>query len=894
MQYPREISQGTLKDRTDSPTRDPFAALKRDVRFLTTLLGDVIRQQEGERLFAKVEEIRKCAKAIRRRPSAALIARQKKFIRSLSPAEAYKIARAFTIYFQLVNIAEEMQRVRRIRDYERDPHRLEDMSVRKLFHDLRGRGIPGSAVLRFLSRMDIEPVLTAHPTEAKRRTILDHLLRIAAALAQLDRADLTFSEREKGTNGVKETLEILWQTAEIRRRKVEVSDEVEQTLFYFERTILDLLPDVHEKVRREFRSFYGQAKREFAPFIRFGSWVGADRDGNPNVTCEATRRTVEEQRGVVFRAYLRAMENLIRKFSQSEGMAAVSRRLKDSLERDRRLLPDLARTLGRFEPNEVYRKKFSFMHRKLENAYRRKKPFYASEEEFLEDLLTVKESLETHKGCLAARLDLERLVDQVKIFGFYLARLDFRDHSAKIRRGVKDILDQLRTLREIQKESPGAVGDYLVSMTESTEDILALFYLAEETGLIEIRKGRVVRGDIGIVPLFETIGALERAHEIMESLFLAPVYRSYLKARSHKQEVMLGYSDSNKDGGYLCANWKLYQAQKRLARAAERHGIELQLFHGKGGTIDRGGGESHRAILAQPYAAFGGRIKVTEQGEVVAQKYANRVIAERNLEQLITAVVWTNLAGKAEIESGKKALLWESRMEILSDLSYRFYRDLIFETPGFLDFYEEATPIGVLKMTRIGSRPAARSAKRSFEELRAIPWVFSWIQCRYVLSAWYGIGHALEAYIKERGPEGLKELQEMAAEWPFFRSLIHNAEVSLAKADLYIAEQYASLVRDGGLRGRIHGRIALEYRRAVSNVLRISGRKELLDFNPVLRDSIRLRNPYVDPLNYLQLRFLDELRREDFRPAGDSKRQKIEEILLLTVNGIAFGMKSTG
>ncbi|MBI3252708.1 MAG: phosphoenolpyruvate carboxylase [Candidatus Omnitrophica bacterium] len=911
------------------PNLSSFNYLRKDVRFLTTLLGDVIREQEGDLFFQKIEEIRRLAKNIRRDPSADLIAGQKKRIESLTLDEAYKIARAFTIYFQLVNIAEEMQRARRIREYEKDADLLQDMSVRKLFHDLKERGLSAGEVTRFLSKMEVELVLTAHPTEAKRRTVLEHLLRIASGLIQTSRADLTLTEKESAAEGIKETLEILWQTTEIRHRKVQVMDEVDQTLFYFRRTILNLLTGVHEKIRQEFNRAFGPGSFDVEPFIRFGSWVGADRDGNPNVTCEVTRRTVTIQKQLILGVYLAGVEDFIRKFSQSASRAAVGKKLAESLAKDEKLFPDLARELKRFESHEVYRKKFSFMHERLAHTLKSKKGGYGSCEEFLADLSAIQESLLENQGALAAE-GVRRFIDQTRFFGFHLAKLDFRDHSGKVTRAVRelhpdgdtsdenfllekilspapppkrrrlsndsrDILEQLETLRRIRKrEAPHAVENYILSMTEKPADILALFYLAKVSRLIRVQKGGVTGSAIGIIPLFETIHALDTAHEVMDRLFSLPVYKSYLASRGNLQEVMLGYSDSSKDGGYLTANWKLYLAQKNLAQVCDRHGVKLRLFHGKGGTIDRGGGESHRAIIAQPYAAAGGRMKITEQGEVVAQKYANPVIAERNLEQLVTAVAWTNLVSKIEVEANPKIPVWEKRMEKLSGLSFQFYRQLVFETPGFLDFYNEATPIRILKMTNIGSRPASRSDKKNFEALRAIPWVFSWIQSRYIVSAWYGIGFALESYVRERGEAGLRELQEMYGEWAFFRSLIHNVQTSLAKTDLPVAEQYAALVGDPVLRNGIHQRILAEYTRAVTEVLRVSSQKELLDFHRVLKDSIRLRNPYVDPLNYLQVRFLSEMKSAHGESLSEGRRQKIDEILLLTVNGIAFGMKSTG
>ncbi len=906
-----------------------FSALKKDVRFLTTLLGDVIREQEGEQFFIKIEHIRRLAREIREEPKAELIAQQKRIVHSLSVEEAYKVARAFSIYFQLVNIAEERQRVRRIRAYEKDTSLFLDMSLRKLFRDLHKAGIRGHEVLKLMSEMEIELVLTAHPTEAKRRSVLDHLLHIAVDLAQLEKDDKTVLEHELLLRRIKGTLEILWQTSEIRQRKVQVMDEVDQTLFYFQRTILGLVPDFYEKVLCEYRRFYGNEGAEFLPFMRFGSWVGSDRDGNPNVTCEVTRETVLYQRRIILRMYLSAVEDFIRIFSQSVPLAKVSEKLLNSVKRDSKLMPRLAKELERFESTEVYRTKTSFIHKKIENTIYGKKPAYISEAKFLEDILLMRESLNENKGSLASRNYLDRLICQIRTFGFCLARLDFRDHSKRIRQTIaeifpnthpdeefiltkileshkpkrnkkfsfesKDILRQLETIREIQEGTDKqVVGDYIISMTESPSDVLSLFYLAKGVDLIRIKSGRVMQANIGIVPLFESINALEKCHEVMERLFSISIYRSYVQFRGDLQQVMLGYSDSSKDGGYLAANWKLYIAQKKLVEVAERYKVKLQIFHGKGGTIDRGGGESHKAILAQPFSAAGGQIKITEQGEVVAQKYSNAIIAERNFEQLVSAVLWTNLVSKEEVQRNKKISLWEDRMKILSDHSLGFYRELIYKTDGFLEFSNQATPIQVLEFARIGSRPVHRGGKKAFDGLRAIPWVFSWIQSRYIISAWYGIGYAIEKYLEEKGRPGLEELREMYKEWPFFRSVIDNAQISLAKTDLYIAEQYGALVKNRKLKEKIHSQICMEYQRALERVLEVSSQKELLNSRPILKESIRVRNPYVDPLNYIQLRFLDEIRQDDFALKKDSYKRTVYEILLLTVNGIAFGMKSTG
>ncbi len=911
-----------------SVIEESISPFKKDVRLLTTLLGDIIREQEGEEVFNKIEEIRELTKKVRENPDPNTIAMLEALIESLDLGESYKIARAFTIYFQLVNIAEEAQRVRRIRAYDDNPTLFQDMSLRKLFHDLKQAGFKAKEVTDFLSHMDMELVLTAHPTEAKRRTVLNHLLTIASELSELNHSDITEPEKQDLVNKIKEALEILWHTAEVRQRKVDVLDEVEQMLFYFKRTILNLLPNTHKKLRTEFTRFFESNELFDFPFIRFGSWVGADRDGNDNVTCEITRETALRQKRFILGIYLTAVEGLIGKLSHSQTIVPVSRELKQSLEIDKKRFPALGRELKRFESDEVYRKKISFIHRRLECSHDGKKGAYSSSDEFLKDLSLIRQSLEKNKGFLVARGDLERLSLQVRFFGFHLAKLDFRDHARNIKQAVlaifpgevidekflvqkitqgnlsmdgkslskesKGILDQFLTMKEIQEKVDGNIAEnYILSMTEDVLDILCLFCLARATGLIHVLNGKVTESRIGIVPLFESIHSLDRAHEVMERLFSLPIYKSYLAVRGNQQEIMLGYSDSCKDGGYLTANWKLYRAEKRLVKTAERHGIKILFFHGKGGTIDRGGGASHKAIVAQPYSASGGCIKMTEQGEVVAQKYSNPLIARRNLEQLISAVVWTNLVAAKEIENHAKLPLWEKKLDVLSDLSHRFYRQLISETPGFLQFYNEATPINLLKVARIGSRPATRGKRESFEDLRAIPWVFSWIQSRFIISAWYGFGFALEDYIKQK-TDGLRELQEMNKEWPFFSSLMHNAQISLAKTDLYIAEHYANLVDDPDLKKRVFELVVSEYRRAVRCVLDVCEQKELLDFHPVLKESIHLRNPYVDPLNYLQCRFLKERKHAESNTRRSSAHGKIDDLLLLTVNGIAFGMKSTG
>ncbi len=902
-------------------------SLRQDIKLLTGLLTDIIREQEGEKTLLRIEEIRTLAREIRQSNNPLLVESQKKLIASLSIEEAYNVTRAFTIYFQLVNIAEEAQRIRRLRDYDRSLDVFQEMSLKKLFKDLMDEGYSGEQILKFLNDCDIGPVLTAHPTEAKRRSVLDHMYAISGQLIQLNRQDLTLSEQEYLTARIKEELEILWQTAQTRHRKVGVLDEVEHTLYFFDRTIISLLANINDKIEREFTRLGVKLKGEIKPFIHFGSWVGADRDGNPFVTPEVTRTVAFKQRKVIIDFYLRTIEGFIRKFSQSIDYVAVSKKLLDSIQADARRLPEQDKELAKYEQKEVYRKKLSFIHTRLVLVLKGQKGAYKDADEFIEDLEVLVDSLLKNQGESAAGGNLRRLIVQAKAFRFHLAKLDFRDHVRKIRKATcealnveqldeklliekivalrkskpsftspegKDISGQLKVFKELkEKFGDQSVDAYIVSMTESPSDILALMYLATVHGIVHIAHKKVKTAQIGLVPLFETIEALVNSADIMEKLFSIPVYRSYLKSRGDIQEIMLGYSDSSKDGGYLAANWYLYQSQKNLFKVAERFGIKIKFFHGKGGTIDRGGGESHRAILGQPFAATGGRIKLTEQGEVVSQKYANPTVANRNMEQLITAVVWTNLMTNKQVRHNPKLAKWEECMEGLTADAYKQYRSFVYETPGFLDFYHEATPINIFKISKIGSRPAMRSEKRDFSELRAIPWVFSWLQSRYIISAWYGVGTGFKNYLDKNGQQGLEYLQTMYKQWPFFESLIHNLQMSLAKTDLYIAQLYAENVQDEGLRVRIHEQIEQEHRLAVDAVLRISGQKDLLDFHQILKESIKIRNPYVDPLNYIQVRFMHEKNMLN-ESSSEQRRTKIDEVLLLTVNGISSGMKSTG
>ncbi|MCX7915445.1 MAG: phosphoenolpyruvate carboxylase, partial [Verrucomicrobiae bacterium] len=579
------------------------------------------------------------------------------------------------------------------------------------------------------------------------------------------------------------------------------------------------------------------------PFLTFPSWVGGDRDGHPFVTVDVSRATVERHRRCILAHYRTECERLISELSHATAV------------RSKGLPDDIA-----FHPRETYRRMLVRIQRKLDHGYRQASSL-------VRDLELIQRGLLRQRATRAAHGRIARVLTQARVFGLHLAELDFRDHSSKLNTAFEDVLSQLRALSEIQRQYGEVTAHrYILSMTHEAQQI---FTLQQQAARARLR--------VDLVPLLETIEDLERAPQLLEQLLSDHGYRQHLRQRGDVQEIMLGYSDSNKDGGYLAANWSLYKAQEHLVEVANRHGIKLRFFHGKGGTIDRGGGMSHRSLRAQPQAAPNGKLRITEQGEVVSLKYSHPFIAQRNLEQLTSAVIAAQCLPAPRVEPG-----WREAMDRLANDALRFYQDLVMRTPEFLTYFRLATPIDLIERLAIGSRPSRRSADSTdIRQLRAIPWVFAWTQSRHLISAWYGLGHALATF-----PDH-DLLHAMYQRWPFFAMLLDNAEVSLAKTDLYIAERYSELVGDTQIRHRIFEQIAAEHDRAVHQVLKVNRRPQLLANQPVLAESIQRRNPYVDPLNYIQIRFLSLWRARPDNP-------QLLRVLALTVNGIAHGMKSTG
>ncbi|MEX0938090.1 MAG: phosphoenolpyruvate carboxylase [Pirellulales bacterium] len=848
--------------------------LRREVRFITTRLGNIVREQAGKTAYQHIEQARKLAKRMRRNPDPEHTGNMQQLIQGLSIHEAEQTAHAFSLFFQLVNLCEERARIRKLREAP-EPKQ----SLHRILRELKQAGVTAEKLQAVLDSIEIEPVLTAHPTEATRESVLYHLWRLREWPADPD-----------------EILESLWQTEEVRRRRPEPLDEVDNALSFFDRTIFQAVADFYQIIDRGLAQYYPTV-RLGRPILTFASWIGGDRDGNPYVTPEVSRQSMQWQQQRVLSFYRNQISKLFAELSHTgqDGdfvtedlqSGTISTRVSGSADDDAMgsKEPSSERGLRRgteeidvsrlpLEPDEVFRKQLLVIADKLPGGYE-------SSDQFVADLEHIRDRLYQQNARRAALGRVSRLIRQSQVFGFHLAELDFRDESDKLHSDENAIREQFRTQHDLQaRYGARASNRYVLSMTHSTADVRKLLDLANSAGL----------RDLDVVPLFETIDDLKRCGGLVQDLWRDGVYRAHLRHRGDVQEVMLGYSDSNKDGGYLAANWNLYRAERQLAALADEQGIGLRFFHGKGGSIDRGGGQSHETLRATPTAVHGGRIRITEQGEVISLKYSSPAIAVRNLEQLTSAVIAAECLPSPDEKLPEEHSRWEIAMERLADESRRFYYGLVGETSGFLDYFRQATPIDLVQHLKIGSRPSHRKQAASFADLRAIPWVFAWTQSRHLISAWFGVGHALERFIDEE-PDGLVRLRDMHAKWPFFALLLDNAEMSLAKADMNIARRYAELVESHSLRDEIFGRIEQEHQRSVAMVLQVSQRRRLLERNPVLAESIKLRNPYVDPLNYLQIQFLRQWRQ---RPEASNSDETLERLLALTAHGIAFGMKSTG
>ena len=910
--------------------------LRGEVRFLGSMLGHVLIDQEGHGFFELVESIRKMAIELRIRYSPSLEKRLFDKIRSLNLDKLTKVLRAFTIYFQLVNLAEDKHRIRRKRAYE-EAQKIQPGSYEDILDRIARAKIPFSKFEALLSELSIELVLTAHPTDAQRRSIFEKIFVLERLLFNREFRILTPREQEEIEKEIYEQITLLWQTDELRRRRQTVLDEVDNGLFYLDEVLFNVLPEslgrFHELAGRLY-----QKKLRFRPFLRFGSWIGGDRDGNPFVDHQITQETLRRHKDLVLRKYIAAMRQLLQEFSQSMFLVGVSGKLLKSIEEDSRRLPLFAESVKLRGVGEPYRKKISFIRRKLVNTLRLNaskeeqktaphetiEAYYGNSGDFRRDLELLMESLCQHKGEKLVR-PLEQILWAQELFGFHFARLDIRENAADLAEVASEMIQQgrwssrlfsdldekekselflrlisaaphpeilrmklsekgaevlaaFRMAQDIRLQSGAeAIGSYILSMTRSKADILTVLWLAHETG----------NHGLMIVPLFETIEDLRGAAGVMQSLYEEPFYCKHLEKLGRCQEVMLGYSDSNKDGGFVTSNWMLYQAQKELTRAAEKFHVKQTLFHGRGGSIGRGGGPANQAILSQPKGTIQGRIKITEQGEVVSSKYSNPHIAERNLELVASAVI---MAGLLSPMPSPKLEAWEAMMQTLSDAAYRAYADFVHESTGFMEYYGGSTPIGEVSNLNIGSRPSCRRDSGDFKSLRAIPWVFSWMQSRQTVPGWFGFGSAFNQVVREKRSPGLSVFREMYQEWPFFKALIDFMQMSTQKADMHIAGCYANLVKNLEVRDKYFRVIKQEFEDTVRALLLITQQDEILEEQVTLQHSIRLRNPYIDPLSYAQLILLEKLR----KTAKPAHRDALQRAVALSINGVAHGLRNTG
>jgi len=908
--------------------RVPIERLREDVRLLGSLLGQVLQEQEGPALLERVEGIRRQAIARRLDPSPENERALRDLVWGLEPADADRVVRAFALYFHLINLAEEHHRLRTLWEREvRGQPAPRPESVAAAIAHLRSEGVSPARLASVLERLELRPVFTAHPTEARRASMLLHLRAVADLLAALNDPQATPESRSRATQALLAEITALWQTDELRPRRPTPLDEVAGGLYYLERSAWVVVPVLFRDLQEAVEHYAPDARPAVRPFIRFGSWMGGDRDGNPHVTVEVTEQTLQLQRQRVLRLYLEEVAALGRELSVSTRRTRVSEELATSLRRDLAELPELEAD-PEFPPaTEPYRRKLRVVEERLRRTLDGRTGGYASPGSFVEDLERVRRSLEAHRGERIARGRLQDLLVRAHTFGFHFAALDLRQESRVHERAVAHLLrragivEDYLSLPERERVSllarlletgpveaipedpevaevvrlfsaiprwqerfgPEACQTYIVSLTESASDVLEVLWLAAQVGLYR-RDGAGVASRLHVVPLFERIDELRRCGDVLDQLLRLPPYRAHVRAWGDLQEVMLGYSDSNKDGGYLAANWALHRAQKVLPEVARRHGCAVRLFHGRGGAIGRGGGPTERAILAQPREAADGRLKLTEQGEVLAARYSNPRIARRHLEQLASALMRACLAPAPEPD-GRTLERWEAILEDLAERSRRAYRALV-DDPDFPRYFAQATPIAEIGRMNMASRPVARGRQAGVEELRAIPWVFSWTQTRANLPGWYGVGSALDGFARE-DPHAMTELRAMYAGWPFFRSVVDNAQISLGTADLEVARLYAQLVEEESVRERIYRRIREEYELTVRMVLEVTGQRELLDNSPVLQRSVRLRNPYVDPMSYLQVRLLRERRARPDDPL-------VAELVQRTVNGIAAGLQTTG
>ncbi|MFK7846104.1 MAG: phosphoenolpyruvate carboxylase [Rhodothermales bacterium] len=920
------------------------APLSEHVNMLGALLGEIISEQHGPDMLALVEDLRLQCKQAAQESRPALRKEVEAQISKLDYQTIVKLLKAYTDFFHLINKAEQQEiiRINRKRAQESTKETPRKESIAEAIHTLRKQGTSLEDVLALLGQMDIQPTLTAHPTEARRRSVMYKQKRIAALLAQLRQKTHTPDEKAIAMEEIRRQIALLAITDEVRAERLTVQEEVDNGLFFLRNTIWDTLPSIYEDVRRSLATYYDY-QGTLPIFLQFRSWIGSDRDGNPFVTPEVTKQTARTHRRAALSLIEEDLVNLRRELSFSDRKVAIPEALTKSIAED-----DAIQTLSDYRRrqyvNEPYRLKVSHMIKHIAAlregiavSFARKKdaPEVYTSAKFIEDLELLYDSLiTTGFENIAQHGMLQKVLLRARIFGFHMASLDVRQHSrvheqataellqragvtpdyaslkeeeklsiltkelantrpllpheATLSAGTEEVLQTFEVLRDIIRVEPEAIGSYIISMTHSVSDMLEVMLLAKEVGMWKLEDGKV-HCPLDVVPLFETIEDLEAGASLMEQIFGHPIYKKQLAARNNFQEIMLGYSDSNKDGGFWMANWALHKGQATLGQVCRDHAVDFRLFHGRGGTVGRGGGRANQAILAMPSASHSGRIRFTEQGEVISFRYALPDIAHRHLEQIVNAMLLasgTDHVGRLEHTSAEDAE--GALMEIMAKESMDSYRSLI-EDPDLWAWYTQITPIAHISRLPIASRPVSRKSadKVDFESLRAIPWGFAWTQTRYMIPGWYGIGIGFRKVIQD-APENLELLRKTFKEWEFFRSVLRNAQLEMARARFDISSHYNKLGA-GTEHERFHSLILADFNEAKEAILSITGQTEILEYSPVIQKSIELRNPYTDVLNLLQIELL-----ERYRNAKDEEQSQLHRSLFLSINGVAAAMQSTG
>ena len=918
--------------------------MRDDVRLLGRILGETLREQEGEASYQLIENVRRAAVRFRKTQDDRDRVQLEQTLDALSPSETLVVVRAFSYFSQLSNIAEDLHHNRRHRAYLKSGTPPKDGSLLLALERIEEKHISKEALQAFLDSALISPVLTAHPTEVQRKSILDCQLIISRLLSERDRADMTPDDLEDNEETLHRFVLILWQTRMLRTAKLTVRDEIKNGLEFYRYTFLSEIPKIYAYMEKQLEARFDKNIR-IPPLLRVGSWIGGDRDGNPFVTHDVMRDAMQQHSSLAFEHYLSETHLLGTRLSLTDRLVEVSDEL--------RKLSDASPDKAASRADEPYRRALILIYSRLSATAKhlghklsllppvdQHAQIYATPQEFIDDLDVMIDSLFKHGAVYLARGRLAYLRRAAEVFGFHLAPLDMRQHSAIHEQTVAELfsnsgdkinykdldeaarrelllaalqagkplldyasgsLDQygavaqselriMQAAAQIQHRfGRAALPNHIISKTDAVSDMLELALMLQQVGLLEGGDSPALHVNpvlhVNIVPLFETIADLRGCATIMDELFAIPYYQKLLASRGNTQEVMLGYSDSNKDGGYLTANWELYKAEVELVKVFAKHNIELRLFHGRGGTVGRGGGPSYEAILAQPPGSVNGQIRITEQGEVISSKYSNPEIGRRNLETLIAATMEATLLHHHGADSTMPE--YHRIMEALSREAYAAYRKLVYETPGFTEYFFTATPIREIAELNIGSRPSSRRATDEIADLRAIPWVFSWGLNRTLLPGWFGFGSAVKQFIAREGDSGLAQLQAMYKNWEFFRGLMSNMDMVLSKTDMGIASSYAELVEDVDLRERIFGAINGEWESTVEMLFAVTGNTTLLQDNPAFARSLLTRTPYIDPLNHLQVALLQRHR------AGDHD-ELVKRAIHLTINGIATGLRNSG